>query len=494
MTRRNFMLSAAALAGMPSLLPTAPSERRLRVGILSDIHVEGPRKAALFEKSLRYFDAEKVDAVLIAGDLTVHSQLVEHRRVADTWFKVFPDDRRSDGAKVERLFVTGNHDVDGWAYGRFKTVDEARASSLFFNREAFWKDLWGEDYKPVSIKTVKGYLFVLRNWLSILGREAKGHPIAAGFKDEPNPLDEFLSTAQIPGDKPVFFVQHEPVTDTVNATWLFRGRAWGKYSDDMSKPVYSRYPNAFVLTGHSHLSLTDETSIWQGEFTAVNCSCQTGFAFTPPGRENGFCGRDFRREPPLEMPPIDFKGVRQGMLMDVYDNRVVFKRFEFKNGHSLGADWVVPVGPGADKPYRFDTRVNARLLPGFPAGAKIEVCFMDGHFRGKGGMKPSEEKHAQICVSFPPATTAGGADIRAWDYAVRLEEDCGDNIRTVSERFYFSPNSLMGEQDDVEPVVCAFPRTDMPMKSRAVYRFTVVPRSCWGHEGKSISSEWRKFQ
>ena len=80
MTRRNFMLSAAALAGMPSLLPTAPSERRLRVGILSDIHVEGPRKAALFEKSLRYFDAEKVDAVLIAGDLTVHSQLVEHRR------------------------------------------------------------------------------------------------------------------------------------------------------------------------------------------------------------------------------------------------------------------------------------------------------------------------------------------------------------------------------------------------------------------------------
>ena len=119
---------------------------------------------------------------------------------------------------------------------------------------------------------------------------------------------------------------------------------------------------------------------------------------------------------------------------------------------------------------------------------------MDGHFRGKGGMKPSEEKHAQICVSFPSATTAGGADIRAWDYAVRLEEDCGDNIRTVSERFYFSPNSLMGEQDDVEPVVCAFPRTDMPMKSRAVYRFTVVPRSCWGHEGKSISSEWRKFQ
>ena len=64
MTRRNFMLSAAALAGMPSLLPAAPSERRLRVGILSDIHVEGPRKAALFEKSLRYFYNEKEDLTI----------------------------------------------------------------------------------------------------------------------------------------------------------------------------------------------------------------------------------------------------------------------------------------------------------------------------------------------------------------------------------------------------------------------------------------------
>lgn len=493
MTRRTFIGSAVALSGLPLPLSAASRERRLRVGVLSDVHVEGPKKAELFEKSLRHFDAQKVDAVLIAGDLTVHSHLDEHRRVAETWFKVFPHDRRSDGEKVERLFVTGNHDVDGWAYGRFKTVEQARPVSLYFNREKFWKELWGEDYQPVSIKTVKGYSFVLRNWLSILGREAKGHPIATGFKDEPNPLDAFLSTAPLPTDRPVFFVQHEPVTDTVNATWLFRGRVWGKCSDDIAKPIYSRYPHAFVLTGHSHLSLTDETSIWQGAFTAVNCSCQTGFAFTPPGRENGFSGRDFRREPPLEMPPIDFKGVQQGMVMDVYDDRVVFKRFEFKNGRSLGADWVVPVGPGADKPYRFDTRFNEKRRPAFPKGAKIRVSQKDGHFRGKGGMKPSEETHAQIVVSFPPATTAGGADIRAWDYAVRLEEDCGDHLRTVSERFYFSPNSLMGEEDEREPVVCAFPRTDLPEKSRAFYRFTVTPRSCWGHEGKPISSSWERF-
>ena len=211
MTRRDFMVSAVAMAGMPLALSAATKGRRLRVGILSDIHVDGSNKAVWFEKSLRYFDAEKVDAVLVSGDLTVHSQISEHRLVADTWFKVFPGDCRSDGTKIERLFITGNHDVDGWAYGRFKSVEEARPTSFFFHREEFWQKLWKEDYKPVSVKTVKGYTFVLRNWLSILGREAKGHPVAVGFKDDPNPLDDFLSSVNIPSDKPVFFVQHEPL-------------------------------------------------------------------------------------------------------------------------------------------------------------------------------------------------------------------------------------------------------------------------------------------
>jgi len=493
MTRRDFMVSAVAMAGMPLALQAASKERRLRVGVLSDVHVDGAKKAVWFEKSLRYFDAEKVDAVLISGDLTVHSQFSEHRLVADTWFKVFPDDRRSDGTKIERLFITRNHDVDGWAYGRFKTVEEARPASFFFHREELWKELWHEDYRPVSIKTVKGYTFVLRNWLSILGREAKGHPIAAGFKDEPNPLDGFLSTAEIPSGKPVFFVQHEPVTDTVNATWLFRGRVWGKCSDDVAKPIYSRYPNAIVLTGHSHLSLTDETSIWQGAFTAVNCSAETGFAFTPPGRENGFCGRDFSRNPPMGMPPIDFKGVHQGMVMDVYDDRIAFKRIEFKKMHSLGPDWIVPLGNGSVQPYRFDARFKKGLRPAFPKGAKVTVKEGRGPIRAPKGMSASEDLHPQVWVSFPPATTKEGAAIRAWDYAVRLEEDCGDQVRTVVERFFFSPNSLMGEEDEIEPVVCAFPKTDLPARSRAVYRFTAMPRSCWGHEGAAISSEWRRY-
>ena len=83
--------------------------------------------------------------------------------MAETWFRVFPDDCRSDGVKIERLFITGNHDVDGFAYpgAKYKSVSEAKEDGFFFHREEYWREFFHEDYKPVSVKTVKGYPFVL---------------------------------------------------------------------------------------------------------------------------------------------------------------------------------------------------------------------------------------------------------------------------------------------------------------------------------------------
>lgn len=36
---------------------------------------------------------------------------------AEAWNRVFPDGLSPDGRKIEKLFVTGNHDVAGWQYG-----------------------------------------------------------------------------------------------------------------------------------------------------------------------------------------------------------------------------------------------------------------------------------------------------------------------------------------------------------------------------------------
>ena len=222
-TRRSFFAGGVCFAAAKSFAAREMAPN-LRVGILSDVHVDSERPAKNMERALRYFDARKVDAVLITGDLTTWNRLREFKLMAKTWFTVFPDDRRSDGVKIERLFITGNHDVEGFAYGgaRYKSLAEAKEDGFFFHREEYWRELFNEDYKPVSVKTVKGYSFVLRNWLSHLGRSGEALPLAreAGCKVEPNPTADFLESLDLPKDRPFFYAQHDMPNDTVNASWL----------------------------------------------------------------------------------------------------------------------------------------------------------------------------------------------------------------------------------------------------------------------------------
>ncbi|MBO7686756.1 MAG: hypothetical protein J6V72_10255 [Kiritimatiellae bacterium] len=107
-------------------------------------------------------------------------------------------------------------------------------------------------------------------------------------------------------------------------------------------------------------------------------------------------------------------------------------------------------------------------------------------------MKRAKEKHAQIFVSFPAARTKDGSPVRGWDYAVRAEFLVGDAVKTLRERCVFSEGAFYAEEDETEPVVCAFNRNDLPKKvsGRQKVRFVVTPRSCWCVEGEPIVSPW----
>lgn len=62
--------------------------------------------------------------------------------------------------------------------------------------------------------------------------------------------------------KPVFVVGHRPTANTV-----YDG---AQASNAALTSDLSAYPQAVYFSGHSHLHLNDERSIWQGAFTAVN--------------------------------------------------------------------------------------------------------------------------------------------------------------------------------------------------------------------------------
>ena len=490
LTRRGFVMGSAALAAAKAF-SAGEAKPNLRVGILSDVHVSDPRPAQNLERALRFFDKRKVDAVLITGDLVTGNRHREFKLMAETWFKVFPDDRRSDGVRIERLFITGNHDVDGFAYGGSmeKAIAAAREDGFFFHREEYWREFFREEYKPVMVKTVKGYTFVLRNWLSAFG------PNGERGRHDPNPVEGVLASLGLPKDRPFFYAQHEMPNDTVNASWLVKGRRWSNGHDDgISTKFLSKYPNVIAFSGHCHNSLTDEMSIWQGAFTAVNCSCNCGFAFMAPGRENGWSCDDFNRDPPFEMDRIDILKINQGLVMEVFDDAIVLERHDLRNARRLGPDWVIPTGPNAPKPYTIEARVKAAKKPAYAKGSEkqVKVWAGEGYGRDAAGTGRAKEKHAQVYVSFPPVRTADGSPVRGWDYAVRAELAVGDVEKVLRERYVFSEGAFYAEEDDVKPVVCAFNRNDLPQKvnSRHKVRFVVTPRSCWGVEGDPIATPW----
>ena len=170
--RRSFIGGGAAFfvaAGLGhSAFGAAGGTARLRVGVLSDVHVIGCLPGAnanagsceTFEKALRYFCSRGVDAVVIAGDMADNGLESQLRGMGDAWRRVFPGNKRPDGGHVEKVFVTGNHDVEGWKYGYAKQygITEAKNADdiLALHMAESWKRVFDEEYSPMYIKDVKG--------------------------------------------------------------------------------------------------------------------------------------------------------------------------------------------------------------------------------------------------------------------------------------------------------------------------------------------------
>ena len=124
--------------------------------------------------------------------------------------------------------------------------------------------------------------------------------------------------------------------------------------------------------------------------------------------------------------------------------------------------------------------------------AAVKVWKGEGYGRNAAGTGRAKEKHAQVYVSFPAARTADGSPVRGWDYAVRAEFAVGDVVKTLCERCVFSEGAFYAEEDETQPVVCAFNRKDLPAKAskRQKVRFVVTPINCFGARGKPLVTEW----
>jgi len=277
MTRRDWLKGLVATIGLDAVgggrflfaAPpgwTAPGGAKLVLGVFSDTHLRtdwtGLNAARTFphdylNAALAHFRAANVDAVVHCGDMAHRGQVRELEFHAEAWRRFFPDNRAPDGHTVEKLFVTGNHETDGWRYGTddgfkvekaFPDPAERDRRILAVDLAAKWEKVWGEKYEKVWHKEIKGYHFFGRHHGvgeklaggagRVVAREIPGDGVHPQGADVGHALEpEFLELA---GEVFALGVVFRPVGGHFNAVNVRHGVSFRSSNEGLSSPYFRR--------------------------------------------------------------------------------------------------------------------------------------------------------------------------------------------------------------------------------------------------------------
>ena len=418
----------------------ATGPANVTIGVLSDVHV-GTSRAKMLEDTFAFLRDAGVDGVIIAGDIANGGHSNELKSAGNAWDAVFPDDKAPDGRHVEKLFLYGNHDNYG------KSINQDRAGA--------WRYAFHEDWAPIYAKTVKGYVFICAHW----GNEKK----LADF------LRENEEKLHLRDGRPFFYSQHPHPGNTVYGPW-----AWGN-DGGVATQALGTYSNAVAFSGHSHHSLTDERSVWQGAFTSIGTS-SLSYIYAQYWRENG---ENTAGESVKQMPMLHEGGGKQGMVMRVYDDAIVIERWDMIARQKVGADWTIPLD--GTRPFAFGKRRAAAIPPEFAPDASVMLS------NGTGKNRKGEEVE-QVTVTFPSAIPS--ATSRVLDYEVRALAYHEDVDYAVATKRIHSAAFYLPVERDAPTNKCVFAFSELPEKTPL--RFAVRPVECYGKKGHEILSGWWK--
>ncbi len=224
-------------------LPAVPDDFTpvIRFTVCSDIHLNGEEDqasalkfAGLFEDAYAYAESSsynKLDAVLVAGDMTNGGRDFEYER----FMKI-----KNDNIKEGTEFITcmGNHE-----FIEYRDYDPTIGYDMY------------QKYVNEDVDThyvINGYHIIAVSYAD----DAKT------FKGKEKWLRAELdkACADTP-DKPVFVIQHPHPFGTI-----YGSVTWG---DLTIKNILVNYPQVIDFSGHSHYAANDPRCMYQNNFTAV---------------------------------------------------------------------------------------------------------------------------------------------------------------------------------------------------------------------------------
>ena len=290
----------------------------MRVGIVTDTHVTRQKKSCRRLKgALEVFKRHNAELVINAGDIANDYDVKAYRNYRNTVNSVYPDPNK----RPSELFVYANHDrIKRRKEHYLKVFKDVKRHLEIPNN-------------PLHIQEFKGYQFVVVHQYVSMSAYQKMLRIAA----------------EKAGDKPFFVIDHMPAKDTI-----YNSSA----SSDERKQLLSKYPQAVVICGHIHNTLVNELAIWQGEYTSVNAGALFAYRIV------------------LEGVPRKAIAGDMFLLLEVYKDKLIFRRFSAESGKEYKADspWCIPLPFNkATAPYRIEARRANEVVPVFPDDSRIVV-------------------------------------------------------------------------------------------------------------------------
>ena len=475
-TRRTFIESALAAVATPCGLSAAEAPI-LKFGLMSDTHLTTSSSTSTLLAQFRHLSEQGVRLVLVTGDVVDLGILPEVRRFRSVWDEAFPSGKNAFGEPC-RLFVCwGNHDYHDRAWFADNGYGEevwAEAIANGENRNEAWRILMDEDFPGEnSILTVDGVTFVTAHW---------GH-----FGDE---LAPFLSAhaAEIPTDRPVFFLQHSHPHMTCYGNW------YAKTNSGANATTLGAHPNFFVMSGHSHISNVANDALWMGKFVSMGA-----------GRSSGSSGRNFYswvkglREYNTSsqsetyglkhMGDVDWGRCDMANIITVYPSRVVVRRREYSHGLDLDPwDIPFPFHHDADNPYPFIAQAKPPQFPADVSG-KVRLSYRQSNLyplKAANGTKAG-----QVRLDFPVAA-GDGPHSQIIDYLVSVRRKGADDV--ILDRLVAQPYAYGTDAERAQAGAwVVFGRDELPQGEDLIATITPLDAiGCFnGRGGEPITFEFR---
>lgn len=309
----------------------------LRVGIMSDnqLQQEGSSEAyaEYLRKGLEFFKEKDIDILVNAGDFT--DQATEE--AYQNYKKIF-DSVYGENDRPITSMIMGNHDywlpmfVDCW---------EIPFKSKMRNR---FMEYTGEK-SPWTHKVINGYHFIACSPTS-------GDMDDSAYEKKIDWLKSQIEMAvKEDSNKPVFVITHSNPKGTVN------------YKDggcENLNELFSQYLQVVSISGHTHASLMSESSIWQGEYTALNTQC---LSYVSSGMGDVVQEDDsFAADNPIEL------------IMEIENDKITIRRYSILTGEEVKDPWVIKLPVNKDEfTYTDEKREAESVAPTWNEGWNLQV-------------------------------------------------------------------------------------------------------------------------